>query len=71
MALIYVIITALVFTTLEPVSKLIAEQVNPFAITFWRCMIGALVLIPFAFIKIKKEKIQEEFCYGKNLYSRL
>lgn len=58
MALIYVIITALVFTTLEPVSKLIAEQVNPFAITFWRCMIGALVLIPFAFIKIKKEKIK-------------
>lgn len=58
MTLIYVIITALVFTTLEPVSKLIAEQVNPFAITFWRCMIGALVLMPFALIKIKKQKIK-------------
>lgn len=58
MTLIYVIITALVFTTLEPVSKLIADQVNPFAITFWRCMIGSLVLMPFALIKIKKQKIK-------------
>lgn len=57
-SVIYSIITALVFTTLEPVSKLIAEQVNPYAITFWRCMIGALVLMPFALVKIKKQKIQ-------------
>lgn len=58
MTLIYVVITALVFTTLELVSKLIADQVNPFAITFWRCMIGALVLMPFALFKTKKQKIQ-------------
>ena len=57
-SLIYAIITALVFTTLEPVSKLIAEAVNPFAITFWRCMIGALILMPFALFKIKKQKIK-------------
>lgn len=56
--LIYAIITALVFTTLEPVSKLIAEQVSPYAITFWRCMIGALVLMPFAIARIKKQKIR-------------
>lgn len=58
MTLIYVIITALVFTTLEPVSKLIADSVNPYAITFWRCMIGSLVLMPFAIGKIKKQKIK-------------
>lgn len=58
--MIYAIITALVFTTLEPVSKLIADQVNPYAITFWRCMIGALVLMPFAMVKIKKQKIKIE-----------
>ena len=57
-SIIYSIITALVFTTLEPVSKLIAEDVNPYAITFWRCMIGALVLMPFAIAKIKKQKIK-------------
>ena len=55
--LIYAIITALVFTTLEPVSKLIANDVAPYAITFWRFLIGAIILIPFAIIKIKKEKI--------------
>ena len=32
--LIYALITAVVFTTLEPVSKLIADQVNPYAMTF-------------------------------------
>ena len=57
-SLIYAIITALVFTTLEPVSKLIANQVTPFAITFWRCMIGSLILMPFAIGKIKKQKIE-------------
>ena len=56
--LIYAIITALVFTTLEPVSKLIAEQVSHYAITFWRCMIGALILMPFAMARIKKQKIR-------------
>ena len=55
---VYAFITALVFTTLEPVSKLIAEQVNPYAITFWRCIIGALVLMPFALIRIKQQKIR-------------
>ncbi len=57
-SLIYAIITALVFTTLEPVSKLIADQVTPFAITFWRCMIGLLILMPFVIGKIKKQKIE-------------
>lgn len=55
--IIYSIITALFFTTLEPVSKLIAEVVNPYAITFWRFLIGSIILLPFAIIKIKKEKI--------------
>lgn len=58
MTMIYVMITAIVFATLEPVSKLIADQVNPFAITFLRCIIGALVMTPFALIKIKKKKMK-------------
>ena len=55
--LIYAILTALVFTTLEPVSKLIAHQVTPYAITFWRFIIGSVLLLPFAIIKIRKENI--------------
>ena len=53
----YALLTAILFVTLEPVSKLIANSVNPFAITFWRFLIGSLILLPFALIKIRKEKV--------------
>ncbi len=55
--LIYSIITALTFTTFEPFSKLIANDVTPYAITFWRFLIGALVLFPFALGEIRKNKL--------------
>lgn len=55
--ILYSFITAILFVTLEPVSKLIAGDVNPFAITFWRFMIGSLILLPPANIKARKEKI--------------
>lgn len=53
----YALLTAVLFVTLEPVSKLIADEVNPYAITFWRFIIGAVILLPPAIVKIKKEKI--------------
>lgn len=53
--LIYTVITAILFVTFEPVSKIIAESVSPFGITFWRFMLGSLLLTPFAIIKIKKD----------------
>ncbi len=52
-----VLLTAILFVTLEPVSKLIAGDINPFAITFWRFLIGAVILLPFAAVKIKKDKL--------------
>ena len=55
--ILYALITAVLFVTLEPVSKLVAGEINPFAITFWRFIIGTLILIPPATVKIKKEKI--------------
>ncbi len=55
--LFYSILTALVFVTLEPVSKLIANEVSPFGITFWRFAIGSFILIPPAVTKIRKEKL--------------
>lgn len=55
--IIYSLITAVLFVTLEPVSKLISGTVNPYAITFWRFIIGAVILIPLAALKIKKEKV--------------
>ncbi len=50
----YSLLTALLFVTLEPVSKLIAGEISPYAITFWRFAIGSLILLPFAVSKIKK-----------------
>ena len=54
----YALITAVLFVTLEPVSKLIAEDVTPYAITFWRFFIGSFILIPPAVIKIRKSKLR-------------
>ena len=53
----YALITAILFVTLEPVSKLIANDVNPYAITFWRFLIGSFILIPPAIVKLKKDAI--------------
>ena len=55
--LFYILLTAILFTTLEPVSKLIAEQVNPFAITFIRFFIGGAMLLPFSVSKVKRNGI--------------
>ena len=44
--LFYILLTAIMFATLEPVSKLIAHITNPFAITFIRFLLRA-VLLPF------------------------
>lgn len=54
--MIFSLITAILFVTLEPVSKLIANSVNPYAITFWRFLIGSVILIIPAVAKVKKEK---------------
>ena len=55
---IFALITAVLFATLEPVSKQIAGEVSPFAITFWRFFIGSFVLLPPALSKLRCEKIR-------------
>lgn len=54
---IYVLLTAVLFTTLEPVSKLISLQVHPMSLTFLRFFIGSIILLPFAIVKIRREHI--------------
>ena len=56
--LIFSIITAALFITLEPVSKLIANDVNPYAITFLRFFIASLVFMPFWITKVIKQKMK-------------
>lgn len=56
--ILFSVLTAILFVTLEPVSKLIANEVNPYAITFWRFLIGGIMILPFAVSKIKKNNIK-------------
>ncbi len=56
--ILYVFITAILFVTYEPISKLIAGDVNPYAITFWRFLMASLILLPLSIVKIKREKIR-------------
>lgn len=60
MSMIYVLITAILFTTYEPVTKLFAADINPYAITAIRFFIGALILLPFSVMEIKNKKIKLE-----------
>lgn len=57
-SLIYTMITAVLFSTLEPVSKLIASDVSAYAITFWRFIIGSFVLIAPAMHKTLSDKVK-------------
>ncbi len=52
----YVLLTALAFATLEPVSKLLAGQANALALTMIRFFISSLILIPFALASIRRNR---------------
>ena len=54
----FVLITALCFATLEPISGHIAQNINPASMTAIRFIIGGIILLPFAFIAIKKHNIK-------------
>jgi len=56
--ILYVIITAVLFTTFEPVCKLFSDVVDPYAITALRFFIGSLILLPFSAVEIVKKKIK-------------
>lgn len=58
LGILFSMLTAVLFVTLEPVSKLIANDVTPYAITLWRFIIGALMLMPLAIMTIKKKNLK-------------
>lgn len=53
----YIIFTALVFSTLEIVGKMLSTSINPFQLTFLRFLIGGLILLPFALREVKARKL--------------
>lgn len=53
----YIILTALLFSTMEIVLKLVTNEFNPIQITFLRFLIGSLLLLPLAIKSLKTRGI--------------
>lgn len=53
----YILVTALAFSTMEIVGKMIATEINPFQITFIRFLIGGMILLPFAVREVRKREM--------------
>ena len=64
----FVLITALCFATLEPISAQIATNINPAVMTAIRFVIGGIILLPFAFTAIKKQNIKITYKTLTNLF---
>lgn len=54
----YIIITALAFSTMEVVGKTIANQLNPLQLNFLRFLLGGLILLPFAISELRAKRIR-------------
>lgn len=62
----YIILAAVIFSTMEITGKMISGQINPYQLTFIRFLIGGLVLLPFSIKEIKERKLQlnhKDFLY--------
>lgn len=55
---IYIVLTALLFSTIEVSGKIIGKTLDPMQVTFLRFFIGSLILLPFALRDIYKNKIK-------------
>lgn len=57
LAYIYILLTAVLFSTMEITSKLVANAINPTQLNFYRFFIGGLVLLPGAVKELRKRKL--------------
>lgn len=55
---IYIVLTALIFSTMEISGKMVAGQLNSYQVTFLRFLIGTLILLPFAVKEMNKRKLK-------------
>lgn len=54
----FVVMTAILFGTMEVACKAAGSQLDPFQLTFLRFAIGGLILLPFAIVELKKNNIR-------------
>lgn len=55
---IYLCITVILFSTFEVASKLVGSGLHPLQISFLRFILGGLVLLPFAVIRMKRRGVK-------------
>lgn len=53
----FVVLTALLFSTMEVACKVAGNQLDPFQLTFLRFLIGGLMLLPFGFSEMKRKGV--------------
>ncbi|KYH35480.1 putative DMT superfamily transporter inner membrane protein [Clostridium tepidiprofundi DSM 19306] len=56
--IIYIVLAAFIFSTMEVVGKMIAGDLNAFQVTFLRFLIGCVVLLPLTVNELKKRSIK-------------
>lgn len=54
----FVVLTALLFSTMEVACKIAGNNLDPFQLTFLRFLIGGLILLPFGVAEMKKKEIK-------------
>lgn len=57
-AYVFVILTAILFGTMEVACKAAGNGLDPFQLTFLRFAIGGLILLPFAIVELRKNQIK-------------
>lgn len=63
---IYIVMAAVIFSTMEIAGKMVSSQINPFELTFIRFLIGGFIILPFALKDIKDKNIKlnkNDLCY--------
>ncbi|MDR3562424.1 MAG: DMT family transporter [Negativicutes bacterium] len=54
----YIVLAAVIFSTMEIAGKMVATEINPMQITFYRFFIGGLVLLPWAVKELRARELE-------------
>ncbi len=57
-AYVYIVLTAVIFSTMEIAAKMVATEINPMQLTFYRFFIGGLMLLPWAVSQLRGRGLQ-------------
>ncbi len=57
---IYILLSAIIFSTMEIAGKSVAAEIHPLQLNFWRFLIGAIILFPPALYSLHRKHIHWE-----------